>query len=74
MGVYVLEPAILNYIKKGVRLDFPDLIRTLIANDENVVSYPFGGYWLDMGRPDDYERAVAEFTARKNAFLPGEAL
>ena len=72
MGIYVLEPAVLKYVEKGVRLDFPDLVKTLIANRENVVSYPFSGYWLDMGRPDDYERAVAEFTTRKTDFLPGE--
>lgn len=72
MGIYVLEPAVLKYVTKGVRLDFPDLVKTLIANNENVVSYPFTGYWLDMGRPDDYERAVAEFTTRKTDFVPGE--
>jgi NDP-sugar pyrophosphorylase family protein len=74
MGIYVLEPAILRHVKKGLRLDFPDLIKTLIQNGENVVSYPFRGYWLDMGRPDDYERAVLEFEARKTDFLPEEAL
>ena len=70
MGIYVLEPIILKYVRKGLRLDFPDLIKALIRDGEKVVSYPFDGYWLDMGRPDDYERAVLEFEARKADFLP----
>jgi NDP-sugar pyrophosphorylase family protein len=72
MGIYLLEPASLRYVAKGVRLDFPDLIKTLIREGETVVSFPFSGYWLDMGRPDDYERAVRDFDARKADFLPRE--
>ena len=37
-----------------------------------VASYPFSGFWLDMGRPDDYGRAVEEFEARRDQFLPKE--
>ena len=71
MGVYVLEPAVLRYVTRGRYLDFPDLIKTLIADEQKVVSYPFSGYWLDIGRPDDYERAVREFEEKKNDILPG---
>jgi NDP-sugar pyrophosphorylase family protein len=74
MGIYLLEPVVLRYVRKGLRLDFPDLIKTMIRDGEKVVSYPFSGYWLDMGRPDDYERAVLEFEARKTDFLPQGAL
>lgn len=70
MGIYMLDPRILRCLKKGVRLDFPDLIKILIANGEKVVSYPFSGYWRDIGRHDDYDQAVTEFEARKAAFLP----
>lgn len=69
MGIYLLEPRILDHVAKGVRLDFPDLIRRLIASGEKVVSYPHRGYWLDIGRPDDHERAVREFEARRDVFL-----
>jgi len=72
MGIYVLEPAILRFISKGRRLDFPELMQTLIDVGERVVSYPFSGYWLDIGRPDDYALAVADFQARKAYFLPQE--
>jgi NDP-sugar pyrophosphorylase family protein len=36
------------------------LIHNLIANRKIVKEFIFEGYWLDIGRPDDYERANAE--------------
>ena len=60
MGVCVFEPRVLKYIKSRERLDFPDLIKTLISNGETVKGFVFDGYWLDIGRPDDYEKANRE--------------
>ena len=60
MGVNVLEPKVLKYIESGARMDFPDLVKQLISRGENVGGYIFEGYWLDIGRIDDYERANAE--------------
>lgn len=61
MGIYVFEPDVLQYIPKGQYLDFPDLVLKLLENGEKVIGYPFSGYWQDLGRPDDYERAVDDF-------------
>jgi len=72
MGVYVFEPSILGRLKPAERLDFPDLIKMLLVEGKKVASYPFSGYWLDIGRPDDYARAVEEFEARKADFLREE--
>lgn len=69
MGVYVFEPRVLRYLEPRKRFDFPDLVKLLIADGEKVASYPFAGYWLDMGRPDDYERAIDEFESRKHEFI-----
>ena len=60
MGVYVFDPKVLEYIKPNEYLDFPDLIKKLISNGETVKGYIYDGYWLDIGRPDDYERANRE--------------
>ena len=60
MGVYVFDPKVLEYIKPKEYLDFPDLIKELISNGETVKGYVYDGYWLDIGRPDDYERANRE--------------
>jgi NDP-sugar pyrophosphorylase family protein len=61
MGVYAMEPRALKYIEKDTYLDLPDLVLRLIEAGEKVGSYLFDGYWLDIGRPDDYERAISEF-------------
>lgn len=60
MGVNVFEPRVLDYIKVGERLDFPDLTKTLITKGEKVKGFLFDGYWLDIGRREDYERANEE--------------
>ena len=70
MGIYIFEPAALGYIPQGQRFDFPELILRLLAAGQPVQSFPFDGYWLDIGRPDDYEQAIDEFERLKDQFLP----
>jgi NDP-sugar pyrophosphorylase family protein len=72
MGIYIFEPAVLRYIPKYKYLDFPDLIKLLIADQKKVVAYPFDGYWEDLGRPDDYEQANLDFEQMRSLFLPEE--
>lgn len=69
MGIYVFEPTVLAYIGREERLDFPDLVLRLIAAGERVVSYPYAGYWMDLGRVEDYEQAVTDFERLKTEFL-----
>ncbi len=73
MGIYVFEPRVLNYIPRNDYLDFPDLVKRLIAAGEIVTGFPFDGYWQDLGRADDYERAIEDFDRMKAEFLPPEA-
>lgn len=70
MGIYVFEPAVIPYITRNEYLDFPDLVKKLIAAGERVVGYEFNGYWEDLGRPDDYARASKDFVERREEFLP----
>ena len=72
MGIYVFEPRVLPYIPHGEYLDFPDLVRKLIAAGEKVVGYRFDGYWQDLGRLDDYENAAQDFDKMRSLFLPEE--
>ena len=60
----------LKYIPRDEYLDFPDLVRKLIEAGEKVSSYPYKGYWEDLGRPDDYERASVDFEKNRSQFLP----
>jgi NDP-sugar pyrophosphorylase family protein len=70
MGVYVLEPSALEYIEQGVYLDLPDLVLRLLAEGRQVGSYLYDGYWLDIGRHEDYEKALIEFEQLRPMFLP----
>jgi NDP-sugar pyrophosphorylase family protein len=69
MGIYVFQPEVLKYIPPGQYLDFPDLVLRLIQDDRRVMGYPFSGYWQDLGRPDDYERAVEDFEGLRAEIL-----
>ena len=69
-GIYIFEPSILSYIPSGERLDLPELVLKLVKQGEKINIYNFDGYWLDIGHPDDYVKAVDEFKANRNSFLP----
>jgi NDP-sugar pyrophosphorylase family protein len=45
-----------------VHLDFPDLVLRALAAGHRVGSYNYDGLWLDIGRHEDYERAITEFS------------
>jgi NDP-sugar pyrophosphorylase family protein len=60
MGVYVLEPEALDHIPPDRRFDIPDLVLALLAAGLPVGSFPHDGYWLDIGRHDDYAQALAD--------------
>ncbi|MBN2549722.1 MAG: NTP transferase domain-containing protein [Anaerolineales bacterium] len=72
MGIYVFEPAVMQYIPHNQYLDFPDLVLKLIENGQRVMGYRFDGYWQDLGRPDDYEQAVLEFESLQSQILGEE--
>ena len=57
MGVYALHRRALEYIPKGKPFGFDDLMLAMLSNHDPIKIYPFDGYWLDIGRPDDYARA-----------------
>lgn len=69
MGIYIFEPEILDFIPKGEKFDFPDLMQLLLKKDEKVALYESSDFWLDIGRPDDYQKAVEEFEKNKKRFL-----
>lgn len=73
MGIYVFEPAVLSYIPYNEYLDFPDLVLKMLAAGERVISYPYHGYWMDLGRLSDYEQAIQDFETMKAQFIGDEA-
>ncbi|MFF3503850.1 sugar phosphate nucleotidyltransferase [Streptomyces sp. NPDC003247] len=71
MGVYGLSRATLEGYTPGLPLGFDELVLDLLRDRRPPQAYAFDGYWLDIGRPDDYDRANAEFTTRKSLLLKG---
>ena len=69
MGVYVCEPAMLEYIEPNAHLDVPDLVLRLLAAGEQVGHYCYDGYWLDIGRHEDYEKVLREYDGLKHQLL-----
>jgi len=63
MGIYVFEPRAVEFIPEATYFDFPDLVQALLSAGEKVGAYHFDGVWFDIGRQDDYERAVAHWAS-----------
>lgn len=59
-GVYVLDPKALCVLQAGSHCDMPTLFERLQAIGKRTVAYPMHEPWLDVGRPDDWNRAIAE--------------
>jgi NDP-sugar pyrophosphorylase family protein len=70
MGVYGLSRSTLADYPSGRPLGFDELVLDLIAAGRHPNAYPFDGYWLDIGRPDDYDRANADFASMRDRLLP----
>ena len=57
MGVYAMNRSVLKFIPDHQPFGFDDLMLALLEQREEVKIFPYSGYWLDIGRPDDYEKA-----------------
>jgi NDP-sugar pyrophosphorylase family protein len=70
MGIYMVSSRVLKYIPLNAPYGFDSLMIDLLKEKDTVNVRPFAGYWLDIGRPDDYMQAIEEFSDMKNKFLP----
>jgi NDP-sugar pyrophosphorylase family protein len=59
MGIYVLEPSVISFIPTGF-FNIPDLIVKLRESGKPVAGYRHHGYWLDIGRHEDYADACRD--------------
>ncbi len=73
MGIYAFSKKILNYVPDNKAYGFDQLMLDMIDQGESIQSYPFDGYWLDIGRPDDYEKAGREYPLKKDIFCRRKA-
>lgn len=59
-GIYLMKREILNYIPKDTFFNATDLMEHLINKGYKVTSYPFSGYWLDIGKHEDFNKAQSD--------------
>ena len=69
MGVYMASRRIMGFIPEGKSYGFDNLMLDLLAAGKPAAVRKFDGYWLDIGRPDDYVQAIEEFEQMKQRFL-----
>lgn len=70
MGVYAVSRETLRGYATGVALGFDELVLDLLETDTPPRVSPFDGYWLDIGRPDDYDTANDEWPSLRRKLLP----
>ncbi|TDC72671.1 nucleotidyltransferase family protein [Micromonospora sp. KC606] len=70
MGVYAMSRKTLAPYPPGLAFGFDQLVLDLLAAGEYPATYPFDGFWLDIGRPEDYDEANREFAQLKPILLP----
>jgi len=68
MGIYVFSRSVLDVVPEKEPFGFDHLMLKLLELKEPINTYPFEGYWMDIGRPDDYEQ-VKEDIKRNESLL-----
>jgi dTDP-glucose pyrophosphorylase len=56
-GIYLMKKEVIDFIPKNKPFNATDLMDLLIKNDKKVVAYTLEGYWMDIGKHEDYQRA-----------------
>lgn len=62
-GIYLMKREFLRHIPLGKHYNATELLSYLINAGNTVVTHPLAGYWLDIGRPEDYEKAQRDINS-----------
>jgi NDP-sugar pyrophosphorylase family protein len=60
MGIYVFSKRLVDLIPPSQVFGLDDLVLDMLDRGCPVNTHHHDGYWLDLGRPDDYDRANDE--------------
>lgn len=64
-GIYLMKKEVLDFIPKDEFFNATDLIELLISKNKKVISHAMSGYWLDVGKHEDYEKAQIDIKQLK---------
>ena len=56
-GIYLMKKEITQLIPPNKFYNATDLMEDLIQKNKKIISFPFSGYWLDVGKHEDFEKA-----------------
>jgi NDP-sugar pyrophosphorylase family protein len=56
-GIYILKKDLLTLIPQGEFFDITDLMDKILALNRKLITYPINGYWLDIGKHEDFKKA-----------------
>ena len=56
-GIYLIKQKALNEIPGDSFFNATDLVEKLIAEGKKVIRYPLNGTWIDIGNPQEYQKA-----------------
>lgn len=65
MGVYCINRSVISALPRGAVYGFDNLMLDGIRDGLKIEAVPFSGYWLDIGRPEDYDLANSDFARLK---------
>lgn len=57
-GIYLIKKSALDFVPEDVMFHSTDLIEALIAAGRKVIRFPLNGTWIDIGTPQEYQRAI----------------
>jgi NDP-sugar pyrophosphorylase family protein len=60
MGIYVFNRSVLDLVPDGEPYGFDQLMLDMLRHQRHVFAYPYAGFWRDIGRPADYEKAQGD--------------
>ncbi len=69
MGIYGVSRHVLDWLPEGEAFGFDQLVLRLLGARQRIVVRRYSGYWLDIGRPEDFERAMRDFAGQESRFL-----
>ena len=69
MGIYAFNKRVFEYVPENNYFGFDNLMHKLLENGEKVKTFEHHGYWLDIGRPEDYEKANEDVARVMNQSL-----
>jgi NDP-sugar pyrophosphorylase family protein len=70
MGIYGMSRTTIEPYPQGIPFGFDELVLDLLGRQFQPATYKFDGYWLDIGRPDDYDEANRSFARLRPMLLP----